>query len=340
MSRLRLIADDLTGALDSGCAFADADAPVRIAVPGQPLPAGERVAVSTESRDMEEAQAVAAVAAAVHAFGAESPDTLWFKKIDSVMRGHPFAETLAALEAGGFSACVFAPAYPEMGRITRDGRQYRVDGAGAPVSVGPDFRQALGPLGPVLTIIDAERQETLRAHVARLRLAPAAERTLWVGTGGLAAALAGARVPAPFPPLRCVIVGTRHPVTRTQVERAIADSTVAEGPGGEGLARLLAPAFTAASAAETHALVRRHLPDVDLGAADAASLLVTGGDTLSVVLEATGAEVLDCIGEAATGVPVSRIRGGRWDGVTILSKSGGFGDTDLLSRLASRHGEP
>ncbi|MFT4162997.1 four-carbon acid sugar kinase family protein, partial [Shinella sp.] len=188
MSRLRLIADDLTGALDSGCAFAGADTPVRIAVPGRPLPAGERVAVSTESRDMEEAQAMMAVAAAVRAFGAESPDTLWFKKIDSVMRGHPFAETRAAFEAGGFSACVFAPAYPEMGRITRDGRQYRVDGAGAPVSVGPDFRETLGPLGPVLTIIDAERQETLHTHVARLRLALAAGRTLWVGAGGLAAA--------------------------------------------------------------------------------------------------------------------------------------------------------
>lgn len=327
MSGLRLVADDLTGALDSGCAFADPARPVRIAVPGRPLPAGERLAVSTESRDMDEAAAVAAVAAAVRAFAGAGPDTLWFKKIDSVMRGHPFAETKAAFTAGAFAACVFAPAYPDMGRISRDARQYVTGGADGPVPVGPDFRATFGRFGLAATIVDADRQEIFRTHVAHLKETMPG-KTLWVGTGGLAAALARGWSRAPFPPVRGLIVGTSHPATRAQVEGALADGTVAEGTPW-----LLAPALTTASAAETHDLLRRRLPDIDVADPEETSLLVTGGDTLSIVLDATGADVLDCIGEAATGVPVSRIGGGRWHGVTILSKSGGFGDAALFSRL-------
>lgn len=340
MSRLRLVADDLTGALDSGCAFADPAAPVRVAVPGRALPAGDRLAVSTESRDMDEAAAVAAVAAAVRAFAGASPDTLWFKKIDSVMRGHPFAETKAAFEAGGFSGCVFAPAYPDMGRITRDGRQYVTGGTGDPVPVGPGFREAFGRLGLAVTLVDADRQEALREQVARLRQAKPQGRTLWVGTGGLAAVLGKARAPTPFPPVRGVIVGTNHPATRAQVASALADGTVAEGIPTGDRPRLLAPALTAADAAETHRLLRRHLPEIDVSDPEGKSFVVTGGDTLSIVLDATDADFLECIGEAATGVPVSRISGGRWHGVTILSKSGGFGDAALFSRLVARTDGP
>lgn len=336
MSRLRLIADDLTGALDSGCAFADPAAPVHVAVPGRALPAGERLAVSTESRDMDEAGAVAAVAAAAHAFAGAGADALWFKKIDSVMRGHPFAETGAVFEAGGFSDCVFAPAYPEMGRITRNGRQYKIGGAGDPVPVGPDFREAFGRLGLAPTFIDADRQEVLRTQVARLRQKTPRGRTLWVGTGGLAVALGQKRAAAPFPPVRGVIVGTNHPTARAQVATALSDGTVAEGILAGGRPWLLAPGLAAANVAETHRLLRRRLPDVDVSDAERMCLVVTGGDTLSIVLDTMGAEVLDCIGEATAGVPVSHIRGGRWHGVTILSKSGGFGEAALLSSLISQ----
>jgi len=36
-------------------------------------------------------------------------------------------------------------------------------------------------------------------------------------------------------------------------------------------------------------------------------------------------------------VPASVMRGGRWDGVRVVSKSGAFGDPGLLARLL--HGE-
>ncbi len=64
-----------------------------------------------------------------------------------------------------------------------------------------------------------------------------------------------------------------------------------------------------------------------------ATLVVTGGETLRGVCDALGANGLDADGEVVPGMPTSLMRGGRWDGMRIVSKSGAFGDADLLSRL-------
>jgi uncharacterized protein YgbK (DUF1537 family) len=44
---------------------------------------------------------------------------------------------------------------------------------------------------------------------------------------------------------------------------------------------------------------------------------------------------LDVDAEASPGVPHSRIRGGPWDGVEVLSKSGGFGMPSWLAEVVS-----
>ena len=245
MNGLRLIADDLTGALDSGCAFAKPEATVVIAVPGRALPKSARIAISTESRDMSETDAAAAVSRAVRDLSVADPETLWFKKIDSVMRGHPFAETVAALEAGEFAHCIFAPAYPGMGRITLKMQQYLTNRTPPPQPVGPDFRDAFQSLkhgwrvAPpdgrtpdskatgVITIIEADSQPLLRQRV-QSALSAAAGKMLWVGTGGLAAALTPERAPARFPPVRGVIVGTNHDSTRQQIAAALSEAVFTE----------------------------------------------------------------------------------------------------------------
>ena len=61
-----------------------------------------------------------------------------------------------------------------------------------------------------------------------------------------------------------------------------------------------------------------------------AILFAAGGETLRGLCEALGAERLDAVGEVAPGVPRSILRGGRWDGVTVVSKSGAFGGPGLL----------
>ena len=61
--------------------------------------------------------------------------------------------------------------------------------------------------------------------------------------------------------------------------------------------------------------------------------MVAGGETLRGLCIALGAESLVVQGRAVPGVPVSRINGGAWDGVTIVSKSGAFGHATLLREL-------
>lgn len=64
-----------------------------------------------------------------------------------------------------------------------------------------------------------------------------------------------------------------------------------------------------------------------------ATLFVTGGETLRAACEALGADHLELVGQIVSGVPLSVLRGGRFDGVRVVSKSGAFGDRDLVKRL-------
>lgn len=348
MIGLRLIADDLTGALDSACAFTTVDATVRIGLPGKPIPEGPRVAVSTESRSMTADEAKDAVSGAVTALQTDEPDVLWFKKIDSVMRGHPFVETKAVMDAGAFDACVFAPAYPAMGRLTRNGRQYVKLNGRRDRAVGPKFREAFERLGlevadngegppkiPRIHCLDAGSQTKLIEHARNLRNVLEGSATLWVGTGGLASALGGGARVGWHPPIAGIVVGTTHPVTREQLATALAAGHLRSlEKQGDAPIWLLAP-IDVGSSSETEAIIRTEISRLQISEPARASLVVTGGDTLSIVLDSVAAEFLECYGEAMTGVPLSRIRGGVWDGLTVLSKSGGFGTPDLLIRLIS-----
>ena len=68
-------------------------------------------------------------------------------------------------------------------------------------------------------------------------------------------------------------------------------------------------------------------------------LVVAGGDTLYRLCRATGAESLAAIGEWSPGVPVARIVGGAWPGAALISKSGAYGDPDLLVRILDNAAE-
>jgi uncharacterized protein YgbK (DUF1537 family) len=53
---------------------------------------------------------------------------------------------------------------------------------------------------------------------------------------------------------------------------------------------------------------------------------------------ALAANRLDALGEWRPGIPVTRIAGGVWSGVTLVSKSGAFGTDDVLAALVTPHG--
>ncbi|MBC05923.1 four-carbon acid sugar kinase family protein [Thalassospira sp.] len=343
MSDVRILADDFTGALDAAAPFASPDAPVKLVL-SRDVASGAKLTISSESRDLPVAESSAAVDRAYHLLGGDAAGatrdatkpTIWFKKVDSVLRGNSISETIEMMRHGKFSACIFAPAFPEMGRRTRDGMHEVRDGENwGPASVH-DLRAAFAEQGvdasifsddcPVEGVVigNALAQSDLDVLVARCRDLP---NVLWAGSRGLAQALMPEFKSQSQPRLSVIIAGTAHSVTRKQVANAVTKGLgkLEDGPV------LLDPVPTAKDAAATTAALMRDVPN--LSVRPGTGLMVIGGDTLSAVLAASKAETMACLGEIAPGLPVSRILGGQFDGVEVVTKSGGFGDDALLERL-------
>jgi uncharacterized protein YgbK (DUF1537 family) len=69
-----------------------------------------------------------------------------------------------------------------------------------------------------------------------------------------------------------------------------------------------------------------------LRVARVAGLVVAGGDTAFDVLRSLGASSIDVLGEVETGVPYGLLNEGIARGVTLVTKAGGFGDPQTLTR--------
>jgi len=123
--KLAVIADDLTGAADTGIQFRRVFQTVHL-VPDQGLegpgssPGTEAVSVFTDSRAIEPAQAAAKVGRLARRLAAFKPE-LVYKKIDSCLRGNIGPEADAIIEALGLEMSLIAPALPRQGRTTVGG---------------------------------------------------------------------------------------------------------------------------------------------------------------------------------------------------------------------------
>lgn len=121
---LGIIADDFTGANDTGVQFSKKGVQTAVVFDSERLTAksslGSVVVVDTESRFDEPDVAAKKVAAATGALRSMGV-TYLYKKLDSTMRGNVGAEIAAALEVSGYTLAVAAPALPANGRITREG---------------------------------------------------------------------------------------------------------------------------------------------------------------------------------------------------------------------------
>ncbi len=334
---MRLIADDLSGALDSAAPFAAVRGALPVVWAGSgACPGMGDLAFDSETRDAEAETAATRLAALTPLLDGAA---IAFKKIDSCLRGQPAAEIAAVSRAGGFRSTVIAPAFPVQGRVTRAGRQWLrtatgwadtgVDLAAALAAHGLPPSRPSSPAGAGLFLCDAEVAADLEriADCGRQLAAP----TLWCGSGGLARALAGPAPPlAPADAARApvlVLIGTDHPTTRAQLE-ALGDRQ------DEALrvAHLDLPPRAPRAIAE--ATLVRLLADVAAGP-QPATLLIAGGETLLRLCTALGARRLDVLGEIEPGVPLSRMADGDWRGTRVISKSGGFGDDGLLCRLVA-----
>lgn len=360
MTTLRLLADDLTGALDSAAEFVGLCGPVEARWTDRAcerLPPG--LAVDSATREQPAAEAAAGVARLAPMLRGAG---IAYKKIDSLLRGAWAAELSACLGLGAWRHCIFAPAFPHQARLTRGGRQLAcLDGRWCPVGADPvaELRrmglaaQAARPgrmLADGVSVFDAESEADLDRVVATGRLAPGP--VLWCGSGGLARALARSRPVAASSRLQLPLLGlfgSNHPATAAQLAVCGGLSLAVDGSEA-GLRRVerrlaisgavlvgaaLPPGMARAAAA---ARIGQVLAAVAAAVGRPGTLLVAGGETLRGLCGALGAEALVVTGQVAPGLPRSRVRGGRWDGLPIVSKSGAFGPPRLWRDLLAANG--
>jgi D-threonate/D-erythronate kinase len=355
---LKLLADDLTGALDTAAEFVGAFGPLD-AVWSAAAPGAASFAIDSGTRERGADEAFAIVRELAPLLDGA---TIAYKKIDSLLRGPWVAELDACLRAGAWDACIVAPAFPHQGRATRGGQQFAraADGSWSAVSDNilaqlraRDLDARLGdPVGELqlgISIFDADTDDDLRRIARRGRDFPG--RVLWCASGGLAAALAGgteAAIPRTLKSPVLGLFGSDHPATAAQL--AACGSVVIESTDiradierirrgletGLALVKLDTPAKLSRHEAALHFAgeIARLAQAIDLPK----TLIVAGGETLKAQMLAAGARALQVVGRLEPGLPKSVIQGGRWAGVDVVSKSGAFGAPDLWSNLLRLNG--
>ncbi|MXN45243.1 four-carbon acid sugar kinase family protein [Shinella kummerowiae] len=335
---LVILADDLTGALDTAAPFAARDMHVEVALSsgavGEALQEVPQVlSINLASREIG---ADAAREEAKRALATLPAEVRLFKKVDSRLKGHVAVE----LDAIVYHAALVAPAIPAFGRIVKDGCVMGF-GVDTPISIA----DKLGSHAVRATIPDIASQDEMRLWLER---ADEAGIDLLVGARGLAEALAdkmGGQAPARAAEIPAgpglFVIGSRDPITLVQIEALLARGELRYLPAPNGrldgaraddspltLVQAVPGGDVVASEAVSHALAESVCPDLVGGAS---TLLLSGGATAEAVLRKMGIGRFRLRGECLPGLGLAHARGH-----CIIAKSGGFGGPDTLRKIADR----
>ena len=404
-----VMADDFTGALDTGIQFAKSGAVTRVVTDPDCDFAKEQVQVlvidkETRHRPPQEA---AEITQGIVERAVESGIRVFYTKTDSALRGNAGAEIEAMLRASGGTCVHFLPALPAMDRVVRGGVLY-IGGLPAAESVfGKDpfepitesavpailARQCGAPVcvrdcaqaeddGEGIIVYNAETKEELDEAAAALarKIREEDGPVLMAGCAGLAASLGRSLsygtfapgIPAHRPGF-LMISGSVNEVTCRQIRAARAagfgyrrldnreklTDLLSRPEGAEKVDALLA-AVSANScfiidtcdsqdeerAADAGAKLGMDVWTVGSTIAETLAglageiiarcperiLLLTGGDVLFHTMTRMGITALAPLAEVSPGVILTEftVRGKRQ---YVLTKSGGFGDEQLLLRL-------
>lgn len=127
--KMVIIADDFTGALDTGIQFAKSGADtitlVNVDMEAEDIAhmACEVLVINSETRHLEKKDAYRIIYGIVRRC-VEGGVPYLYKKTDSVLRGNIGAELKAVLDASGEKILAMVPAYPQIGRNTVEGICY------------------------------------------------------------------------------------------------------------------------------------------------------------------------------------------------------------------------
>ncbi len=371
--RLLIIADDLTGANDTGVQFAKQGIDALVSIRhDQNWRAWAKdcqvLVVNTESRHINPDEAFQRVYDTVRQ-AMQLGISHFYKKTDSTLRGNLGSEFAALFEATGARELFFAPAYPKLHRTTRASVQF-VNGVAlhqssfandplnpmhaasiaaiiaqqTAIQVRPFATLNAEAAAPTIFVIDAETDDDLR-HAAHLLH----HKLLLAGAGGWAeflpaamslptAAIAAPEIAGPV----LVVNGSLHETSLRQIAHAAQHGwAVIEITPCTQAAEVIA-AFQSAPgvALTTNAKLRcEHFTPL------LANLVARILDQMFVpVLAVFGGDTLAAIA-AARGWTAFRPRTELLPGVPfvevcgqdevlLLTKAGGFGSVDLLTNLS------
>lgn len=113
-----ILADDLTGAMDSGAGFLGLGLHPFVTLGSKLPPDSGIIVISTDSRDMDPEAAYKKVRMQAHKLA----ELYVYKKIDSTLRGNIGKEMLAVMDALRFEKAIVCPAFPANGRTVVDGK--------------------------------------------------------------------------------------------------------------------------------------------------------------------------------------------------------------------------
>ncbi len=370
--RWLILADDLTGAADCAIAFARRGATACVQW-GEAGPGRTRV-LSHDADSRQLGPDAAAARHAALAERLHDPDRAVFKKIDSTLRGQPAAELAATLDVlrrrnGMARFAILAPAF------RRPAAPPRTGGSGSPAGrsrrpssgAGPHLpdRRAPGDAGrgrahqhddparhragrrrilraalaaasrdSAVAVLDAVEDDDL-ARIARAGLALDAAGLVWIGSAGLAHALAAAEAASPAPARAIasgpggtlVVVGSLAAISRAAARRLAAGTRMRHVPvapdwlldAGEAERRRWCDSVAARLAVGDDVLVEVAMgdaPDLAIGSrlatalgtllAPAAphlgALVATGGETAAALLARFGVDGLALVDEIEPGV--------------------------------------
>ena len=366
-----ILADDLTGAADTGVAFAQRGLRTLLRLKrdvdiGDPTV----IVISSGSRNGSASEAARLVRSCL---GQAHPPI--YKKIDSVLRGHVATELLATMAALGVERALVAPAFPAQARITRGGMQY-VNGqviarslleelhhqTQLPIRIASLHEVMVDPMQlhnwltqPGIVIADAETDQHLDSIAT---LAQQTNVPVWCGSAGLAHALArqmalpGQISHKPITQPVLIVSGSYHAQTEQQLDYLHAHkmTMVALHHAATDPIQVCVQALSARRSvaltrpATTVDLQHSQLIADELGNTTRQILaqlsflprfILTGGDTALAVCHALEATAIELLHEIEPGIPVGQIVGGIADGATLITKSGGFGDAQTLWRALS-----
>ncbi len=354
--RVLILADDLTGALDTAAQF---PGKAVVLVDQDYRVEAEVVAVSSDSRYLSPPQAKKKVSAILESF--PKPAHL-YKKVDSTMRGNVGAELEAVKRYTG-SRIPFTPAFPEQGRVIVDGNllvdgvpledtQYAED---LPIrsssiiellkansTLNPSFWE--DGWGDVLVFRDIRSREELR-QAFRSIVERGAEKVMG-GSAGLAMELSRyiglieAEKPSSRSPI-LVVSGSRNKTTIEQLEELSRHIAVHE----VGVKDLLGRVAEALKNGEDAAIASylggtldygkwRMLPSLVKSLTSfIGGIILVGGETTRLILTTLSAKAVRIGGSIEEGVAAGWIIGGALDGKPIVTKAGGFGRRETLLKL-------